>query len=82
MTRLYKRFCTKCDPLPQSAFIEEVRDSFELFAKLPWGDWWNCGNMKSVFMYLRGSTDLQLGPWRPLFPTYLEVDEPQQNPEE
>ena len=38
--------------------------------------------MKSVFMYLRGSTDLQLGPWRPLFPTYLEVDEPQQNPEE
>ena len=35
MTRLYKRFCTKCDPLPQSAFIEEVCDSFELLQSFP-----------------------------------------------
>ena len=71
VTRLHGRFCSKKEALPKSAFSEPVGDGLKLFSQLEWGDWWECANMKSVFLYLRGSNDLELGEWRDLFPTHV-----------
>lgn len=52
---------------------EAIEDSFALFSKVEWGDWWDfhLANMQSVFAYLRGSKDLELGEWRQLFPAHI-----------
>lgn len=71
VARLHGRFCSKKEALPKSAFSEPVGDGLKLFSRLEWGDWWECANMKSVFLYLRGSNDLELGEWRDLFPTHV-----------
>lgn len=37
---------------------------------LSWeGDTWDDAGLRDMFYYLRGSKSLQLGKWRPLFPT-------------
>lgn len=68
--RLHHRFCTRKEALPRSC-SETVPDGFQLFKSLPWEDWWNDANTKSVFAYLRGSRDLELGEWRELMPTHI-----------
>lgn len=71
LVHLYPRFCQKKEALPVSN--EPIEDSFTLFSKVEWGDWWDfhSANMQSVFVYLRGSKDLELGEWRPLFPSHI-----------
>ena len=71
LVHLYPRFCQKKEALPVPT--EPTEDSFTLFSKVEWGDWWDShsANMRSVFAYLRGSKDLELGEWRPLFPNHI-----------
>lgn len=72
LVRLHARFVQNKEALPENAFTVGASDAMEVFARMEWGDWWvQCANMKSVFAYLRGSSDLELGEWRPLFPTYF-----------
>ena len=71
IVKLLHRFLTKREALPLDLAAEPVRSGFELFSETEWGDWWDCANMKGVFIYLRGSRDLQLGEWRELFPTHI-----------
>jgi hypothetical protein len=46
-------------------------DGYQIFENCQWNDWWDDACMKSVIYYLRASKDLELGEWRPLFPTEL-----------
>lgn len=68
LARLYPRFLETKEALP--TISGPLRDSFSLFNELEW-DWCGPACMKSVFAYLRGSTDLELGEWRALFPTHF-----------
>lgn len=71
VAHLFKRFVAKKEPLPESVINASICDGMQLFSQMEWGDWWSDANMKSVFVYLRGSTDLELGEWRALFPTLI-----------
>ena len=72
LVRLYPRFCLLKEALPEPTTNEQVGDGMDLFSRVNWDDWWDeSANMKSVFAYLRGSKDLELGEWRALFPTHF-----------
>jgi len=71
MVQLFPRFIAKKEALPEIAFTEPIQDGFFVFSQVEWDDWWDCANMKTVFAYLRGSTDLELGEWRNYLPTHI-----------
>ena len=71
MVKLFPRFIAKKEALPEIAFTEPIHDGFWVFSQVDWDDWWDCASMKSVFAYLRGSTDLELGEWRNYLPTHI-----------
>ena len=71
MVQLFPRFIAKKEALPEISFTEPIQDGFWVFSQMAWDDWWDCANMKSVFAYLRGSTDLELGEWRNHLPTHI-----------
>lgn len=64
LVHLYPRFCTKRS-LWFGTTLEETNSelSIFLFQTQKWEetDWWDDANMKSVFCYLRGAKDLELG---------------------
>ena len=71
MVRLHRRFCQKRISLSdQDLVTDDVNFGLAQFASLSWdfSDWWQDANMTSVFIYLRGSKDLDLGNLRPMFP--------------
>ena len=74
MVNLHSRFCAKREILKGDP-VETIDPSLgiSLFASLSWeeADMWPDARMESVFRYLRGSTDLNLGDLRPLFPTWI-----------
>ena len=76
LAKLHPRFC-KTREVFFGTMLDHDDDTLglKLFESLPWHecDWWKDGDMLDVFMYLRGSTDLQLGSLRPLFPSHIFV---------
>lgn len=66
LVRLFPRFIFNKEALRVTG--EPHSESQSLFKSLEWGNWWDLAGMPEAFLYLRGSVDLQLGNWRPLFP--------------
>lgn len=48
-----------------------AKDLQEFFRDMPWDDLHEDSNLRDVLFYLRGNTSLNLGSWRPLFPTFM-----------
>lgn len=74
LARLHTRFCSKRTLwFGTHLEVDNWELSVHLFEELPWeeADWWPDAAMESVFCYLRGSKDLELGSLRRLFPTHL-----------
>ena len=74
VVKLHPRFCAKREIVTGDP-LETIDPSIgvSLFSSLSWeeADMWPDARMESVFRYLRGSTDLNLGDLRPLFPTCI-----------
>ncbi|CAK9008773.1 unnamed protein product [Durusdinium trenchii] len=70
LARLHSEFCA-------TRVVHEVHPNIakmsgqDLFHLMDWNDLWEDGDMPSVLAWIRGNTHLQLGSWRPLFPTEL-----------
>ena len=68
LVRLFPRFIRNKEALPDMGPPELMADSVTIFNQVEWGDW--C-DLKTVFTYLRGSIDLELGEWRSYLPTHI-----------
>ena len=71
IAKFYSRFISKCEALQpiDSAAPNTAQDILSSFT---WeGDQWNDAGLVDLFCYLRGSTGLTLGKWRPCFPTHI-----------
>lgn len=66
---LHRRFCSKRVAVPE--YVGPIPDGYHTFANSQWADWWDDACMRSVFFYLRGAKELNLGDWRVLFPTEI-----------
>lgn len=74
MVKLHSRFLRKRMILAGDPLETIDPDlGINLFASLSWenADMWPDASMEQIIRYLRGSTDLNLGAWRSLFPTSI-----------
>lgn len=71
IAKYYDRFCASCEPFPPEADRAQV-SAKRIFQHMSWeDDPWDDAGLRSLFIYLRGATGLDLGDWRPFFPTML-----------
>ena len=72
LVRLHPKFCRErvvdWSGIPDGVEQQSLQ---AFFRSLEWGDLWEDARMVSVLAYIRGSKSLQLGDWRPFFPTEL-----------
>jgi hypothetical protein len=72
--KYYQKFCTQREAF-RSEDVDLETPLQDLFGLLDWEpeDMWEDAKMLSLFKYLRGSKSLNLGDWRPWFPTTLPL---------
>ena len=74
LVKLFPRFLETKVTMPKSEGDEVIHDSFNLFKNIDWVDFWDRNaDVDSVFLYLRGSVDLQLEEWREVLPTHVQI---------
>ncbi|CAL1131372.1 unnamed protein product [Cladocopium goreaui] len=74
LAKYYGRFISNREALPPELLCEDAPStSTERILNIcDWDDdTWSDAGLDDLFCYLRGSKSLQLGEWRPLFPTHI-----------
>jgi hypothetical protein len=71
IAKYYDRFCFKREALWSTTDTSNLTAK-QIFDRMPWDeDGWDDAGLKDLFLYLRGAKGLELGEWRPYFPTNI-----------
>ena len=71
IAKYYDRFCFKREALWSTTDTSNLTAK-QIFDRMPWDeDDWDDAGLKDLFLYLRGAKGLELGDWRPYFPTNI-----------
>ena len=70
VAKFYTAWCAEREALTPEMNLQNHSTWEDILSMLSWeGDTWDDAGLRDMFYYLRGSKSLQLGKWRPLFPT-------------
>ena len=74
IAKYFSRLCRTREALPSDPEGFSPLTGREIFLLLDWeSNTWDDADLASTLLYLRGSKSLNLGDWRPLFPTSIPM---------